>query len=163
MRIRQVKPEFFGDADMADLPFRTRLTYIGLWLEADDAGWLLVDAVQIAHDLYGFDPRARREAWVVEDLVRLQESGCLEVLDCGHGVIPTMPKHQRFGGRPVYTMRDAHARGCARHDADARPGTVRNGKERNVTVSNGSAPARDGLTPMRDAMVAAGLDLKVLT
>lgn len=144
MRIRQIKPEFFGDADMAALPFRTRLTYIGLWSEADDAGWLLVDATQIAHDLYGFDPRGRREGWVTEDLVRLQEAGCLEVLDCGHGCIPTLPRHQRFGGRPVYTVRDAHARGCARVLADARPGTVGNGigTERNGKERNGSARPR---------------------
>jgi hypothetical protein len=171
MRIRQVKPEFFGDADMAALPFRTRLTYIGLWQEADDAGWLVVDAVQIAHDLYGFDPRPKREAWVVEDLVRLQEAGCLEVLECGHGVIPTLPKHQKSGGRPVYAHRDAHARGCARMRADgsdhsmlvadgsdhsmlvanARPGRVRNGmvgngRERNGMVGNGSARIEEPTT-----------------
>ena len=120
MRIRQIKPEFFGDVDMASLPFRTRLTYIGLWCIADDAGWLVVDAVQIAHDLYGFDPRGRREAWVVADLVALQEAGALEVYECGHGCIPTLPIYQRVGGRPVYTVRDAHARGCAQTIADAR-------------------------------------------
>lgn len=160
MRIRQVKPEFFGDADMAALPFRTRLTYIGLWSEADDAGWLTVDAVQIAHDLYGFDSRGRREAWVVDDLVRLQEGGHLEVYDCGHGCIPTLPKHQRFGGRLVHTVHDAHARGCSRTVADVRPG-IGKVEVREGTVSQGRVEARDqdrnGATPFRERMAAAGV------
>lgn len=161
MRIRQIKPEFFGDADMAALSFRARLTYIGLWCIADDAGWLPIDPVQIAHDLYGFDSRGRRETWVVADLVELQAAGCLEVADCGHGCIPTLPRHQRFGGRPVYTVRDAHARGCARQDADARSGkgkgTVEVGKGTvgNVTERNGSARETDD--PVIEAWRRQGL------
>jgi hypothetical protein len=40
VRIRQVKPAFWADSRLAELPERTRLFYIGLWMIADDAGWL---------------------------------------------------------------------------------------------------------------------------
>jgi hypothetical protein len=39
-RIRYLKPEFFTDEDLAELPYQTRLTYAGLWCHADKAGRL---------------------------------------------------------------------------------------------------------------------------
>ena len=52
MRIRQVKPAFWTDARIAALPAPARLFYIGLWMVADDAGWLRWDPSQIANELY---------------------------------------------------------------------------------------------------------------
>jgi hypothetical protein len=37
-RIRSIKPAFFISEDVADLPVRARLTWIGLWTQADDHG-----------------------------------------------------------------------------------------------------------------------------
>jgi len=39
-RIRYLKPEFFSDEDLAELPFQTRLTFQGLWCYADKEGRL---------------------------------------------------------------------------------------------------------------------------
>lgn len=39
-RIRYLKPEFFSDEDLAELPFETRLTFAGLWCFADREGRL---------------------------------------------------------------------------------------------------------------------------
>jgi hypothetical protein len=39
-RIRYLKPEFFSDEDLSELPFETRLTFAGLWCFADKAGRL---------------------------------------------------------------------------------------------------------------------------
>ena len=39
-RIRYLKPEFFSDEDLAELPFQTRITFAGLWCYADKAGRL---------------------------------------------------------------------------------------------------------------------------
>src|SRR4030042_612014 len=39
-RIRYIKPEFFSDEDLAELPFQTRITFAGLWCYADKAGRL---------------------------------------------------------------------------------------------------------------------------
>ena len=37
-RIRYLKPEFFTDEDLSELPFEARLLYAGLWCHADKAG-----------------------------------------------------------------------------------------------------------------------------
>ncbi len=37
-RIRTIKPDFFASDDVAELPIRARLTWIGLWTQADDHG-----------------------------------------------------------------------------------------------------------------------------
>ncbi|HAG51728.1 MAG TPA: hypothetical protein DCL42_10415 [Deltaproteobacteria bacterium] len=37
-RIRYVKPDFFKDEDVAELPDKTKLLYIGLWCFADKSG-----------------------------------------------------------------------------------------------------------------------------
>lgn len=39
-RIRSIKPEFFTDEEISDLPPITRLAFIGLWCHADKAGRL---------------------------------------------------------------------------------------------------------------------------
>lgn len=39
-RIRSIKPEFFDDEDLCELPPLHRLCYIGLWCQADKAGRL---------------------------------------------------------------------------------------------------------------------------
>lgn len=39
-RIRYLKPEFFSDESLSDLPFETRLTFAGLWCYADRRGRL---------------------------------------------------------------------------------------------------------------------------
>jgi len=39
-RTRYLKPEFFSDEDLAELPFQARLTFAGLWCYADRAGRL---------------------------------------------------------------------------------------------------------------------------
>ena len=37
-RIRTIKPEFWIDDVIVELPFETRLLFIGIWNFADDAG-----------------------------------------------------------------------------------------------------------------------------
>jgi hypothetical protein len=39
-RIRYLKPEFFSDEDLSELPFQARLAFAGLWCYADKAGRL---------------------------------------------------------------------------------------------------------------------------
>ena len=140
MRIRQVKPDYWRDEIIAAMPDSVSRFYIGIWQEADDAGWLRWNVAEIALDLYGYEPRSRRERWVAERGKALAEAGRLVFHDCGHAYGPKLTKHQKFGGRPVYTQRDAHARECAPPRADAPHGKGRvevevgNGQE-----SNGSA------------------------
>lgn len=148
MRIRQVKPAYFKDARIAALAPAVRLTYIGLWMLADDAGYYRWDVAEAGLELYGYESRGKRERDVTNHLAALIEAGRVDDLGCGHVLIPTLTDHQRFGGpgKRVTTYQTEHARECPRVPADARdtpliPGTVRNGteregdgKERNGTV-----------------------------
>lgn len=110
MRIRQVKPEFFADSDIAALPYAVRLFYIGLWCVADDAGWIEWKPERIAHDLYGYEARATREKHVAAWSEALVESGHLAIHECGCAVIPTLPKHQRVTGKQNFRNQEAHGK-----------------------------------------------------
>ena len=108
MRIRQVRPEFWSDETLAELPDSARLFYIGLWNISDDAGWLEWSPQRIGALLYPYRPTRRRnreiEAWgkllVADSRLRIYECGCAE--------IPTLPRHQRVAGKPAFTVRDRH-------------------------------------------------------
>lgn len=110
MRIRQVKPAFWSDACVAALPPAARLFYIGLWMEADDAGWLRWDAAQVANELYGYEPRARRERNTLEFLAQLHEAERIVAFPCGHVFIPTLVLHQKQAAstRQVRTVQKEH-------------------------------------------------------
>jgi len=140
MRIRQVKPDYWRDELVASLPDSVSRFYIGLWQEADDAGWLNWNVAEIGHDLYGYQPRLRREKWVRERGEALAAVGRLHFHECGHAFLPTLTKHQKFGGRPVHTVRDAHARDCARSIENAPLGKVGKGK---VRKGSDSEPTND--------------------
>jgi hypothetical protein len=111
VRIRQVRPEFFSDAVIARLPIASRLTYIGLWLVADDAGWLRWDAPSIGAVLYPFDTPAKRERLLAETFDLLMGAGRLESFACGCVFIPTLSVHQKIGGNKATTIKDAHDKG----------------------------------------------------
>lgn len=64
MRIRTIKPEFWGSPDVAQLDFFERLLFIGLWSMADDEGRLLADMNWIRSQLFPLDDH------VGEDSVR---------------------------------------------------------------------------------------------
>jgi hypothetical protein len=142
LRIRQIKPAYWLDKDLRrGLNADQREFYIGLWMLADDAGWLDWDCETVAAELYPYTSVRKREVNVVAWAERLETlvpaSPHLIRYGCGHARIPKLPDHQRFGGRPVFTCRDAHARDCARPIADARPGRVGNGTESNGGVRGG--------------------------
>lgn len=112
MRIRQIKPEFFRDREMAALSADQREFYIGLWLEADDSGFFRWDVPQIAADLYPFRGVATRERQCVRWGDMLAGMGKIERFGCGHAWLPTFTRHQHFSGatKQVHTFRNEHAR-----------------------------------------------------
>lgn len=142
LRIRQVKPDYWRDSRLADLTDTERLIYIGLWMEADDAGWFREDIPEIATDLFPYVPRDDRERTVSTVVSRLRGMGRLVSHPCGHTFIPTMTKHQRLSSttKRVLTVEREHgdcggpgdARGEPRDTAGTRASPP--GKERDGTV-----------------------------
>ena len=75
-RIRTIKPEFFKSATVAGLPLAARLTFIGMWTEADDHGRLTADPVLLRAALW---PRDERSTVDVEgDVSALIDAGLVE-------------------------------------------------------------------------------------
>jgi len=140
VRIRQVKPEFWSDSEMAALPYPVRLLYIGLWCVADDAGYIEWRPDRIAHDLLGYESTKTRERHLVEWAEELVRTGHLLIFDCGCALIPTLSKHQRVTGKQNFRNKDAHGKHLQligkQSIAPERSGSG-NGTER---TWNGSAP-----------------------
>jgi hypothetical protein len=112
-RIRQIKPSWFLDKELRKgTTADAREFYIGLWMLADDAGYIVWDEERIAAELYPFDPIARRERNVgkwADVLERLSpDEPHLIVWDCGHARVPKMPGHQRIAGTQTLTVRRSH-------------------------------------------------------
>jgi hypothetical protein len=64
-RARNIKPGFFHNADLVELPVETRLLFIGLWTLADREGRLVDRPKQIKMEIYpadGFDVDAMLQA-----------------------------------------------------------------------------------------------------
>lgn len=150
MRIRQVKPDFWKDARMADLSEGARLFYIGTWQLCDDAGWMRWDVPGIAAELYPFEGRRARERRVERHASALVSLKRLHIHDCGHAEVPKMPTHQHLAGttRRVQTV-------AMEHHKCGSPATSRDDSRPPAPVSIGSvgigsvserAPARDKST-----------------
>jgi hypothetical protein len=74
-RIRTIKPEFFTSLTIADLPLTARLTFIGLWTHADDAGRCVDDPRLIKAALWPLDDRTAAD--IEADLKLLSESSLI--------------------------------------------------------------------------------------
>lgn len=135
MRIRQVRPEFFTDAVVSRLSADARLTYIGLWCVADDAGWMTWDVAQIAAQLYPYKSVHVRERMVERAGEALGEAGRLVHHPCGCAFIPKLTDHQRIGGNKSFPSRDKHEVHTS-PDKSARNVRLGNGK-----LGNGSTGA----------------------
>jgi hypothetical protein len=140
MRIRQVKPAFWADAKIASLPHDARLFYIGLWMLADDDGWLRWDVAEMGKELYGFEARAARERRIAKMAAAIAEAlpGKLTIYGCGHAELPKLAVHQHLAGttRRVTTVHTEHSRDCPRLPATPRPVKV--------MVSEGNGEVSEG-------------------
>lgn len=147
MRIRQVKPSFFKDALMAELSPPVRLFYVGTWMLADDAGWLTWDVAEVGNELYGYEPRGRRERNATAYLDALIDAKRITRYEgCDHLSIPKFAEHQRLAGltKQVRTVFKEHEKECVPKDpAHPRddphsPGTVRNGRGKGTGTEDGA-------------------------
>lgn len=95
MRVRLIRPAYWTDADL-----HTRLTaeqrefYIGLWMVADDAGYIRWDVDRIGAELYPYRSAAWRTKRLPSWLVLLD--GHVKRLECGrHVVVVRLPTYQK--------------------------------------------------------------------
>lgn len=98
-RIRTIKPEFFLDDELADLPALTRLLFIGLWTEADREGRLEDRPRRLKAALLPYD-----DCNVDEMLDALARGGFIvryEVEGVRYIAIRTFSVHQRPHAREV--------------------------------------------------------------
>lgn len=116
-RIRQIKPSWFLDKELRrGTTAEAREFYIGLWMLADDAGFLAWDVERIAAELYPYDAVAARERNVEKWAAGLETldtaSPHLIVWTCGHARVPKMPGHQRIAGKQTFTVGERHRDLC---------------------------------------------------
>jgi hypothetical protein len=144
MRIRQVKPAFWADSRLAELPERTRLFYIGLWMIADDAGWLRWDPVEVGRDLYGYESRVKRERRVCEMFAQLVTSERVVLHPCGHAEVPKLGTHQHLASldKQVRGSLKEHLSKCSPQSPAETRGNPRTPGE--ITLGNGKGTVGRG-------------------
>lgn len=129
-----MRPEFWHDSKMADLPMPTRLTYIGLWCIADDSGYFAWNPREIGADLYPHMSAGRRDKQIDGDLERLVAARRVLILDCQrHAVIPSLEKYRILGGTRSDRVKHAHFKEST--DDYVQSGTQRTDKSRSVSSS----------------------------
>lgn len=97
-RIRSVKPEFWTDEDLADLPRDARLLYIGLWNLSDEQGRLRGDARYIKGQLFPYDddlPPAMLDV-LLDALAAARKVVRYESASRSYLFLPTLARHQRL-------------------------------------------------------------------
>jgi hypothetical protein len=144
-----IRPGYWTDTDL-----QTRLTaevrefYVGLWMEADDAGYVAWDVDRIGADLYPFRALAWRRKRIPEWIQELASH--VRVLDCGkHAVIPNLTKYQSCP-KPSYQNQRSHD-SCLRLAATSgttgdhmAPGGEREPVGPHGTTGDHMAPAQEG-------------------
>lgn len=113
-RIRTIKPSFFRSDDVSALPFRARLTWVGLWTQCDDQGRTKDHARLIKADIWPLDNVSLAD--IEEDLATL----------AGHG---------RIVRYEVDGQRFLEVTNWSEHQKIDRP------SKSNIPAPNGSAPA----------------------
>lgn len=103
-----MRPEFFSDPTVSGLSVDVRLTYIGLWCIADDAGWLEFDPRHLGAQLYPYESIRVRTRRLEKAHDELEASSRVVFYPCGCAQIPTLVDHQKIGGNKSFTIRDKH-------------------------------------------------------
>jgi hypothetical protein len=146
MRIRSVKPEFWGHEIMANLSPEVRLLALALLNYADDEGYFLASPVSIRGAVFPFvDDSTKIRGWLLE----LSKIGYVVLGNLADGravgFIPNFRKHQR-----VDKPQASKLKGSARFQDDSKivPGTFDEGME-----GKGMDQGREGSTrpPARGA------------
>lgn len=98
MRGRYLMREYWSDSDLfLRLTADEREFYIGLWMLADDEGWMPRDVPAIGAHLFRYEDQAPRMARVRAGLERLRQLGKVESYRCGCLHLPAVERYPRAG------------------------------------------------------------------
>lgn len=101
--------EYWADSELfLKLDAETREFYVGLWMLADDDGWLPRDVPGIGAAVFQFLDRGPRERLVTEKLTRLQRMGKVRSLRCCIW-LPSVTNYPRAGKKSTQ-HHDEHLR-----------------------------------------------------
>lgn len=118
MRIRSIKPVFWRDRDLARVGDEARLFYIGLWMQADDAGYFRWNVDEIGADLYPYLSARSRATKIARSRAAIEAmpgDARLVVMPCGHAMLTRFQAHQKpGGGSRITTFATQHER-CPRY------------------------------------------------
>lgn len=166
MRGRYLMREYWSDSDLfLRLDAAQREVYVGLWMLADDEGWLPRDIPAIAAALFRYVDRAPREAQVRSALARLRDLEKLESHRCGCIYLPAVARYPRAGRKSA-----DHA---AEHRSHTKPSKANRPDTKASPDPTFSLPdqtrpsrarARDGSSSseLREKLAAAGLKAEVV-
>lgn len=149
MRVRLIRPAYWTDADLhTRLSADCREFYIGLWMEADDAGFVAWDIDRIGADLYPYRSPSSRRARLCRWLEELSVNGHARLLECGaHVLVPNLTKYQK-PPKPSYQHKVAHET-CLRHmappGASGDHGVPAQGFSKGLGVSKGREGVIEGV------------------
>lgn len=92
-RTRTIKPKFWDDVKIGRISRDARLTYIGLWVIADDCGVVIADTVWIKSKLYPYDQIQIQqfENWFKE----LERNGFIYLFSYNNEEFIYLPKFSR--------------------------------------------------------------------
>lgn len=97
MRGRYLMREYWSDSDLfLRLTAEDRELYQGLWMLADDAGWMPWDVAGIAAAIYHYMDRSPRETKVRTGITKLSRIGKVERFKCCI-FLPAVARYPRAG------------------------------------------------------------------
>lgn len=157
MRIRTVKPAFFKDEDLADLPPLTRLLFQGLWLMADRDGRLenrprLIKAEVLPYDDCDIDQMLEALA-EKRFIVRytINERACI--------FIPGFKTHQRISGKEADCSSELPPPPGEWEAAEQQRGSVGEAPEKHPGSQEGKGKGRERGTGKEKAAQAAAIPI----
>lgn len=169
-RIRTLKPEFFRSKKLARCTLAARLTYQGLWCEADDHGRGVAESRVLAGAIWPLDDTIGWEQ-VDEHLAELEQVGCIVVYEVDgdrYYEIRSWEEHQSAAyrrGKPIHPAptvctpeHDSHADACKEVHTECKKvlelgtGNREQGEELGTRIAPKPARARD---PIWDALIDA--------
>lgn len=121
-RIRTIKPDFFKNEQLSELPAITRLLFIGLWTQADKEGRMLDRPKRLKAEIFPYD-----NVNMETELSRLQSAGFIIRYEVGELKVIQVDKftrHQRISGTEALTKSELPAPPKAAHKREEAEGST---------------------------------------